>query len=77
MHQNLQINFFLRMFNLTSLFLGYLFRHLLYQSTTMSFVNPNLPLLCKHINILGKYSFVLPESVRDGKLRELDNENFP
>ena len=29
------------------------------------------------INILGKYSFVLPESVRDGKLRELDNENFP
>ncbi len=35
------------------------------------------PLLSKHINILGKYSFVLPESVRDGKLRELDNENFP
>ena len=34
-------------------------------------------LLSKHINILGKYSFVLPESVRDGKLRELDNENFP
>jgi len=31
------------------------------------------PLISKHINILGKYSFVLSEAVRDGKLRELND----
>ena len=34
------------------------------------------PLVSKHISILGKYSFVLPEAVRDGKLRELNGINF-
>jgi Tn3 transposase DDE domain-containing protein len=35
------------------------------------------PLLSKHVNILGKYSFVLPESIRDGKLRTLNDEKMP
>ncbi|MDZ5762824.1 Tn3 family transposase domain protein [Candidatus Cyrtobacter comes] len=35
------------------------------------------PLMSKHINILGKFSFVLPESVRDGNLRELNKIKFP
>jgi TnpA family transposase len=35
------------------------------------------PLMNKHINILGKFSFVLPESVRDGNLRELNELKFP
>ena len=34
------------------------------------------PLISKHINILGKYSFVLPKAVRDGKLRELNDIEF-
>jgi hypothetical protein len=33
-------------------------------------------LVSKHINILGKYSFVLPDSVRDGNLRQLYEESF-
>lgn len=34
------------------------------------------PLMSKHINILGKYSFELPDYVRDGKLRDLYDESL-
>ena len=37
------------------------------------------PLMHKHINTLGKFSFALPDSVKDGNLRELNEikiQNF-
>jgi TnpA family transposase len=32
------------------------------------------PLGCEHINLLGRYSFHLPQSVKDGKLRPLNTQ---
>ena len=32
------------------------------------------PLGCEHINLLGRYSFHLPQSVKDGRLRPLNTQ---
>ncbi|OLR27613.1 hypothetical protein BLD50_00800 [Bacillus cereus] len=36
-----------------------------------------LPLGHKHINIVGRYSFILPEEVRDGQLCTLEKPRHP
>jgi hypothetical protein len=36
-------------------------------------VSPLSPTIHKHINLMGKYSFVMPEAVARGELRPLRN----